>query len=102
MTKDQYLAMCEMLGSDPVDSEIPVEYGDLPREVQKAYEVFQYLPDRLDGFSGTYLGKDMAGISDIMDILHVDDKYHTLFFLRIIISEAIRQFEAKRSNKNGK
>ncbi len=53
MTKDQYLAMCEQLGSEPIDSEIPLEYSDLPHEAQQAHEVFHYLPDRLDGFSGT-------------------------------------------------
>lgn len=101
MTKDQYLAMCEQLGSEPIESEIPLEYSDLPHEAQQAHEVFHYLPDRLDGFSGTYMGKELAGMRDIMDILKVEDPYHTLHFLRIMIAEVSRQFEAKRP-KNGK
>lgn len=96
MTKEAYLAMCEQLGSEPIESEIPVEFSDLPYEVQQAYHLFSYLPDRIDSFSGTYLGKDMSGISDIMDILYIEDKYHVLFFLKILIGEVVRQYEAKR------
>lgn len=102
MTKEQYLAMCEQLGAEPIDSEIPIEFSDLPHEAQQAREVFEYLPDRIDGFSGTYFGKDLTGIGDIMRILKVQDEYHTLYFLRIIIGEVVRQFEAKRPKTNGK
>lgn len=101
MTKEAYLAMCEQLGSDPIPEEIPVEYSDLPFEIQQAYDLFRYLPDKIDSFAGVYQGKDMAGVGDIMDIIGVVDKYHTLFFLKILIGEVCRQYETKRPN-NGK
>lgn len=96
MTKQQYLDMCEQMGAEPNVDEIPVEFSDLPHEVQVAHEVFHYLPDRIDGFSGIYLGKDMSGLGVILDVLKVDDPYHSLFFLRIMIDEVRRQLEAKR------
>ena len=43
MTKEQYFEMCEMLGSQPVDSEIPVELDDFPVEVQQAFLVYKQL-----------------------------------------------------------
>ena len=33
MTKEQYFEMCEMMGSEPVEDEIPVEFDDLYSEV---------------------------------------------------------------------
>lgn len=101
MTKEQYLAMCEQLGADPDPKEMPIEFGDLPYEVQQAHEVFHHLPDRIDGFSGIYLGKDLSGLGTIMDILKIDDKFHVIYFLRIMTAEIARQLEAKRP-KNGK
>lgn len=96
MTKQLYLDMCEQLGSEPNPNEIPVEFTDLPHEVQVAYEVFNYLPDRIDGFSGIYLGKDISGLGVVMDILQVDDRRHTLYFMKIIADDIARHIEAKR------
>ena len=35
MTKEMYFEMCEALGNDPVESEIPVELDDFPLEIQE-------------------------------------------------------------------
>ena len=39
MTREQYLEMCEMLGNEPVESEIPIEFEDLALEVQDALRI---------------------------------------------------------------
>lgn len=60
MTKDAYFEMCETLGSEPIDSEIPVDLSDFPELVQTALHVYSYLPDIWEGMSGTFMGKDLS------------------------------------------
>ena len=99
MNKEQYFSMCEQLGSEPIASEIPVDFEDLPEDCHNAMQLFNLLPNKIDGFSGYYFGKDFAGLSDIMSILSIDDKYHTLHFLSIMIENTKKQYEAHRSKK---
>lgn len=76
--------MCEMLGSEPIESEIPIEFGDLPDEVQEAIYVYNMLQDNWDTMNGGYLGKNFAGVSDIFDIAQVDDKITTFRIIQIL------------------
>jgi hypothetical protein len=78
MTKEQYFEMCEMLNSEPSDDEIPVEFDDLPLEVQEAYLVYNRISDNWDSMSGTYLGKNLVGIKDIFEIYGIEDARLTL------------------------
>jgi len=71
MTKEAYFEMCESLGSEPIDSEIPLDYNDLPVDAQEALQMYNKLRDEWDGFNGIYLGKNYAGILDIFSILEV-------------------------------
>ena len=59
MDKHTYFEMCEMLGTEPIDDDIPIEVDDLPELVQKALHIYSYLPDAWEGMSGTYMGKDL-------------------------------------------
>lgn len=72
MSKEAYLEMCEALGSDPVESEIPVEYDDLALEVQEAIRIYNNLQDSWDYVGGNYIGKNLNGFKDILDIFEVD------------------------------
>lgn len=71
MTKNAYFEMCEALGSDPVEEEIPVDYEDLFIDVQEALSIYHKLKDDWDTVNGNYLGKSYAGILDILTILEV-------------------------------
>lgn len=71
MTKEAYFEMCEALGSEPIESEIPVDYNDLPVDAQEALGIYNKLRDEWDGFNGIYMGKNYAGILDIFNILDV-------------------------------
>jgi len=82
MTKEAYFEMCESLGSEPVESEIPVDYQDLPIDAQEAIQIYNKLRDEWDGFNGIYMGKNYAGILDIFTILDVPvEDRRTLFEL---------------------
>ena len=69
MTKDSYYEMCETLGTQPIESEVPVEYDDLSIDLQQALSIYSKLRDDWDTMNGNYLGKSYVGLSDILDIL---------------------------------
>lgn len=74
MTKAAYYEMCEALGSEPIDSEVPVEFDDLYLDVQEAFSIYSKLRDEFDSVNGHYLGKNYAGILDIFTILGVPEE----------------------------
>lgn len=80
MTKEAYFDVCEALGSEPVENEIPVEYSDFCLEVQEALSIYSKLKDEWDTFNGNYLGKSYAGIIDIFNILEVPTADHKTMF----------------------
>ena len=104
MTKDAYFEMCEMMGSEPIDSEIPVDYNDFPTEVQQAFSIYSKLRDDWDGMSGTYMGKHFEGIRDLFIILDVPVEDHkTMLELIDTIdkhrSKSIADSKAAKDNK---
>lgn len=75
--------MCEMLGSQPLEEEIPIEMGDFSEDIQLVFELYSILPDIWEGFSGSYLGKDYSNIFKLFDIYDFD-RTDYLFYLRLI------------------
>jgi len=92
MTKDIYFEMCEMLGSEPKDEDIPIEIGDLPTLVQTCLSIYSYLPDSWEGMSGTYMGKDLGILFNLLDIFKVEKEEYR------IILELISTVDSIRSN----
>lgn len=72
MTKDAYFEMCELMGDEPIDSEIPVELEDLPLLVQQCLAVYGILEDRWDSMGGGYLGKNYSSIFDFFKLYEID------------------------------
>lgn len=101
MTKDQYFEMCEMMGYEANDKDIPVEVTDFPPEVQTAFEVYQVLQDHWEGMSGTYMGKNLTGVKDILDIFEVDplDRKLILELINLIDRERMIQYDVKRKQE---
>jgi hypothetical protein len=73
MNIEQYLQMCEQMGWEPKDEEIPKDPGDLSYNVQCALVLFNSLPDMYAGMSGAWIGKDYSGLKSIMDIYQMDN-----------------------------
>ena len=80
MTKEAYFEMCEALGSEPIESEIPVDYSDFCLEIQETLGIYSKLKDEWDTMNGNYLGKSYAGILDIFNILEVPVEDHKTVF----------------------
>jgi len=108
---EQYLRMCEQLGEEPDLSKMPPSDSDFPLEVQLAFFIHSVMPDRWEGMSGHYLGKDWSSLEALLNIHEVEDKKTCVYFLKIIesynsesINRQIKQKQdaTKRSGKAGK
>jgi hypothetical protein len=103
---DKYLMICEQLGEEPDPERMPIEEYMFPTEVQLAFVIHALMPDRWDGMSGSYLGKDWSPLGALLDINEVDDKKQVTYFLKYIdvyYSEKInKDLETKRQREESK
>lgn len=81
MTKDTYFEMCDMLGQEPIESEIPVEISDFPDLVQQCFVIYQMLPDRWDSMGGGYMGKDYSIVFDLFRVYNLNEQEESLLCL---------------------
>ncbi|MCP3899111.1 MAG: hypothetical protein GY707_05190 [Desulfobacteraceae bacterium] len=65
--------MCEQLGTNPYDGEVPIDFGELCHQSQDALTLFEYCTDRWDTMNGSYLGKDLTNISFLLSMLSIDE-----------------------------
>jgi hypothetical protein len=97
--------MMEQLGQEPIEEDIPRDFGDFPHGVQEAINIFGILPDRWEGFSGTYMGKDYGILPYLMEtVFKVDSPQETMKYLLIIgnIVMTIRSNEQKARDRSNK
>ena len=90
MTRDKYLDMMEQLGKEPVESEIPPDFDDLPEIVVQAVSTFNMLGDRAYREIG-FVGKDYTNLSYYIDIYDVEDKEYFLEILAWLDARAIKK-----------
>jgi hypothetical protein len=104
MTKEAYFEMCEALGTEPVDSEIPVELSDFPVEVQEIFSIYYKLKDDWDTMNGIYLGKTYTGLVDILNIYEIDktDQKYFLEWFAVIDAARSKVLSAIRESKQAK
>ena len=76
--------MCHQLGKDPDPDEMPPEVQDFPYEIQEAFLIHALMPDRWDGASGSYMGKDWSALNVLLDIHKIEDQKTVCFFLKHI------------------
>ncbi len=103
---DEYLVVCERLGKEPDYNKMPIDDGDFPYEVQLAFLLHSVLPDRWDGSSGSYQGKDWSAVGSLLDIYQIEDKKTVTFFLKnvdVLTSNQInKEIDKKRKKSESK
>lgn len=102
MTKEQYFDMCEQLGSEPIESEIPVEFDDFAMEVQLALSIYRMLRDEWEYMNGTYLGKNLNGIFELFDVYDIDPKDKKFYLELIHMIDSTRIDEIRNSKPTEK
>ena len=100
MTRETYLDMCEQLGSQPQEKEIPVMLEDMPIDVELAYNVYNLLPDKIDSFNGVYYGKELDKAPLMLEFLEIQSKKD--IFKLIIIIDSLEKEEINRRKKDGR
>lgn len=98
MTKENYFELCEALGTEVIEEEIPVEISDFPDSVQQAIAVYYKLKDDWDGMSGTYMGKSYLGLLDILDIMEIEkaERHLVLDYISILDSARSKAIQAQK------
>lgn len=76
--------MCEQMGWEPKEEEIPAELGSFPYDCQMALILFNNLSDKIEGMSGAWLGKDFSTLEVFMNIYEVDNRREVLDYILVI------------------
>jgi len=98
MTRDSYFELCEVMGTEPVQEEIPVEFDDFPLEVQQAFAVYRMLRDEWDTMNGLYLGKSLIGIKDVLEATEIepDEQKFIIVLVRMIDNVRSNEINTKK------
>lgn len=99
MTKEQYFDMCEQMGSEPVEEEIPVEFDDFPLEVQTALSIYKILRDEWEFVGGNYLGKNINGIFEVFDAYDIEPCDKRFYLELIHMIDSVRIDEIRKQKK---
>jgi len=103
---DTYLDICEQKGIEPDPNEMPPTMGDYPLEVQVAFLLHDLLPDRWEGMSGSYLGKDYSSLSLLLETWEVQNKKDCIFWIKNIearnADKINKEMERKRKARESK
>ncbi len=75
------------MGWEPNEEEMPKDPGSLPFEAQTALIIFNILPDKFEGMSGTWLGKEFSALETIMNIYEVENRKEVLEYILLIQRE---------------
>lgn len=100
MTKDQYFELCETLGSEPLDEEIPIELDDLPEIVQLTFSIYETLQDEWEYMGGNYVGKKLQNLVMLFDLYEIPREEHLLVYKFISIIDSVRKEIMKSKNKS--
>lgn len=84
------------MGWDNFDDEIPADPSEFSIEVQQALVIFNILPDKIEGFNGLWLGKEMAGIFDLMQIYGVTEPKEVMQYISVCRDEYMKYYENQR------
>lgn len=97
MSKAEYLDMCVNLGTEPDENEMPPDFEDLTIQSQECINLFNYLPDKWNEMSGSYVGKDLSDLFTIYKLFNIDKCNWLLYLelLNVIIDERIRSVNNK-------
>tara|TARA_B100000085_G_C18562211_1_gene520029 strand:+ start:473 stop:805 length:333 start_codon:yes stop_codon:yes gene_type:complete len=101
MTRERYLEMCEQLGKEPKEDEIPPDFDDFPDIVPFAVNIFNLLGDRVVADIG-YLGKDYTNLPTLIQAYEIDDVEFLLEILNYLDSRAIERSQESMKREREK
>lgn len=91
--------MCEQMGWEPSEEDMPVDPSFLEANAQYALILLNVLPDKWEGMSGSWLGKDYSGLAAIMDIYEIEDKREVFELLQVAEDELGKYYRQKQKEQ---
>jgi hypothetical protein len=80
---------------------MPLDPSDFPYEVQVAFFISGFLPDRWEGMSGTYVGKDWSNIEYLFKLYDVQEP-RTMLYIMKLYESAIIEYRSQEADKQRK
>lgn len=99
MSQEQYISMCEQMGWEIDEKQMPKDPSTLSFEIQQALLLLNVLPDKWEGMSGTWLGKDYAGLDAILRIYEIDKPRDVFELLQVAEKELGDYYTHKQKEK---
>ena len=87
------------MGVEPKEEDIPKDPSAFSLEAQQALIMLNVLPDKWEGMSGTWLGKEYSGLLDIMDLYQIEDKKEVFELLKVCEDELGKFYAEKRKQQ---
>jgi hypothetical protein len=91
--------MCEQMGWEPEEDRMPIDPSTLSLECQQTLVLLNALPDKWEGMSGSWMGKDYSGLSAIMDIYEIDDRRSVFELLQQCEHELGKFYQQKQKQE---
>ena len=91
--------MCEQMGWEPSEEELPVDPSFLDISAQYALILLNVLPDKWEGMSGSWMGKDYSGLGAIMDMYEIEDRREVFELLQIAEEELGKYYRQKQKEQ---
>lgn len=93
------MLMCEQMGWEPDENQIPIDPSTLSLEVQHTLILLNALPDKWEGMSGSWMGKDYSGLAAIMDIYEMENRRSIFELLQICENELGKHYQQKQKEQ---
>lgn len=77
ITVESYLSICEQMGKEPKEEDMPIDWHDLPTSVQYAIHIYNRLGDRLQSEIG-FIGKDYTNLLTLLKLYDISSVEFTL------------------------
>ena len=87
------------MGVEPKEEDVPKDPSTFSLESQQALIMLNVLPDKWEGMSGTWVGKEYAGLLDIMDLYQIEDKKQVFELLKVCEDELGKFYAEKRKQQ---
>ena len=100
ISAEQYFAICEQMGVEPKDEDIPQDPSTFSIEAQQALLIMNVLPDLWEGMNGVWLGKNYNGLFDIFKLYKIDNKREVFELLKICEDELSKYYTQKRKEQD--
>jgi hypothetical protein len=90
------------MGTEPKEEDMPIDLGDFPPYIQYIFNVYNMLPDKWEGMSGTYMGKDYGILPFLLDMEGIeerDERKDAFQFIALIDRAARKYYNEKQSQE---